>query len=63
MENMILDEVAELVDRLKKEGGKPVVTQNRFNIAVLNALWTIISGERLKQDDPVLQEIIAAITR
>ena len=63
MENMILDEVHELLEGMKKDAGKPVMTQNRFNIAVLNALWTITSGQRLKQDDPELQEIMAAITR
>ena len=63
MENMILDEVSEFIERLKKDAGKPIATQNRFNIAVLNALWTITSGQRLSQDDPELQEIIAAITR
>ena len=60
---MILEEVTELVEELKRDSGKPVVTQNRFNIAVLNALWTIISGERLSHDDPELKEIIATITR
>ena len=63
MEQMILDEAMELIEGLKRDSGKPVITQNRFNIAVLNALWTIISGERLRHDDPELQDIIATITR
>lgn len=63
MESLIAEEVNEFVERLRKDAGKPIATQNRFNIAVLNALWTITSGQRLDHDDPELLEIIAAITR
>ena len=63
METLIVDEIQEFISRLEEDSGKAIVTQNRFNISVLNALWTIISGERLKHDDPELIKVMEAITR
>lgn len=63
MEEMIMDEVKELIQGIKQDSGRPILTQNRFNIAVLNALWTITTGNRFKQDDPELKEVLAILTR
>ena len=38
--------------RYRKEVGNPVNLANRFNLAVLNALWTMTTGQRLSFDDP-----------
>lgn len=57
MESMISDEVSHLLERLRQDSGKPISTLNYFNIAVVNALWTITCGKRLKYDDPETIEI------
>ena len=32
-----------------------------YNVSVINALWTLISGSRLSLDDPALQTLIQKI--
>ncbi len=51
MENLVNDEVLELIENLKVESGQPISTQSRFNIAVLNSLWKIVTGTRFSHDD------------
>lgn len=57
-----MEEVKELIASFQKEAGKPLVTQNRFNIAVLNALWTILTGDRFDQNDPRVKAVIKSLT-
>jgi hypothetical protein len=38
--------------------GKKVSLQFRLNVAILNALWHIVTGQKLEYDDPNLQEIV-----
>lgn len=61
MEHLVLDEISELVENLKKDAGRPISTQNRFNIAVLNSLWRIVSGQRFSHDDKQLGNIMESI--
>ena len=65
IETIVHDEIAELIERLKKdaEAGKPISTRNLFNGAVINVLWTLIAGERFKQDDPKVKEIFQIFTQ
>jgi hypothetical protein len=62
MESMVLEEAAELIETFKKGVGKPTQTQNKFNAAVLNALWTLVTGNRYSHDDPVLHDLIKRLT-
>jgi hypothetical protein len=62
MESMVADEVNELIDTFKKLSGKPFQTQNKFNAAVLNALWSLVTGQRYSHDDPLLQDLIKRLT-
>ncbi|CAG7726561.1 unnamed protein product, partial [Allacma fusca] len=63
MESLVMDEVIEFLGELKADSGKAISTRNRFNLAVINALWTITAGQRFKHDDPQLVTIMEAITR
>jgi cytochrome P450 len=62
METAIMEEVKELISNFRKETGKPISSQNRFNVAVLNALWSILTGERHSHDDPRLNKLIKTLT-
>jgi hypothetical protein len=62
MESIISEEATELAERLRKHCGKPISIQNQFNAAIVNALWSILTGERFKQDDPELAEAIKRLT-
>ncbi|CAG7817746.1 unnamed protein product, partial [Allacma fusca] len=57
MEGLIQEEVDELLDRLKSEGTDPVSLNNKFTLAVVNSVWTIVTGKRFGQSDPKLQRI------
>jgi hypothetical protein len=46
MEELIRAEVVQLLESLEKEVGHPIPMANRFNISIINALWTIITGKR-----------------
>jgi len=58
MQDLILDEVKEVIEWMKKEEGNPVVVKRKFGLAVLNSLWTIVSGKRFSQDDARLQNLM-----
>lgn len=62
MEAMIMDEVTEVIDRLKKHSGKPVSVNRMFSLAILNSLWTILTSERYEHDDPTLNKILDTAT-
>ena len=56
MEALIAEEVNELCKHLESFGGKPIDVRNEFNIAILNALWTLSTSERLGYEDPKLRK-------
>ena len=58
MEGLIMEEVKEVVDWIKRQNGKPIMLYRRLKLATLNALWAILSGERYEHDDPHLTEIM-----
>ncbi|XP_021956777.1 cytochrome P450 2J3 [Folsomia candida] len=62
MESMVQQEATELIETFRKMAGKPIQTQNKFNAAVLNALWTLITGNRYSHDDPMLHDLIKRLT-
>lgn len=64
MESLIAEEAAELTDRLRlrAQSGKPMSITNAFNAAILNALWSLLTGEKFKQDDPELAEALKLLT-
>jgi methyl farnesoate epoxidase/farnesoate epoxidase len=53
MEHLIVDEVKEVIEWMKVHEGEPIgEIKERMSIAVVNSLWTMMSGQRSKQDDP-----------
>lgn len=53
LEDCIMREVDEFVELLQKHGDRPVKDLKvRFQLAVVNSLWFILTGGRQRQDDP-----------
>ena len=63
MESLIHLEVNALNDCLFKDVGKTIDLKNRFNISVINALWTLISGRRYELNHPDLLDIVMKVDR
>jgi len=51
-------EVIEFVDWVKTQKGKPIDLHRRLSLAIVNVLWTILSGKRYAQDDPKIVGIL-----
>ena len=58
MENLIIDEVGEFLSLIKKKEGTAVAVNSMFTIAVVNALWMIIAGQRYDHDDAERSHIL-----
>jgi hypothetical protein len=41
--------------------GQPISLELRLNVAILNALWHIITGQTLEHDDPNLREVVTKV--
>ena len=63
MESLIHLEVNALNESLGKTIGQPIDLKNKFNISVINALWTLISGTRYELDHPDLLDIVKKVDR
>jgi hypothetical protein len=46
MEELIHEEVLQFTEHLDKELNQTLNVRNKFNISVINGLWTIIAGKR-----------------
>ena len=46
MEELIHEEVLQFNEHLDKELDEPISVRNKFNISVINGLWSIIAGKR-----------------
>lgn len=55
-----MEEVNEVIEFLVKHGESPIEIKDRFSIAVLNVIWTILNGDRLSQEDPKMREVLAS---
>jgi cytochrome P450 len=58
MESLIMDEVVEMIEGFKKEEGQPIAPKGRFNLAILNAIWVILTGNRNSHDDKRVSSIL-----
>lgn len=60
MEGLIMEEVNEVMDIIKDNREKPLVVDRILDLAVLNALWTLMNGERCAMNDPKIRGILDA---
>ena len=57
-EPCILEEADKLKDVLHKRVGRVTSLKLQLNVSILNAVWHILTGEKLGYDDPRCKEII-----
>ncbi|CAG7732357.1 unnamed protein product [Allacma fusca] len=55
-------EIQELLNSLLAREGEPIQVKNLFSFPVLNALWIIIFGDRVNEDDPELTDALRGLT-
>ncbi|CAL8126604.1 unnamed protein product [Orchesella dallaii] len=59
MEQLVLEEVQEVIERFRKTKGKSVSDlKSVFVLAVINSLWTILTSKRFQHDDPKLNTLV-----
>ncbi|CAG7836749.1 unnamed protein product [Allacma fusca] len=63
MEDLIMDEVKDMIDDLKKQEGQSVMMNEKFALAVINSLWMIVAGKKFKHDDEEKIQILYDIDR
>nr|AKH03502.1 cytochrome P450 3036B1 [Paracyclopina nana] len=61
MEELIQEEIRQLCQKLDKQLNQPLKVDLTYNLSVVNALWTVITGSRLSLDDPKLIELVVKI--
>jgi hypothetical protein len=63
MEDLFIEEVSKLCQKLSKNDGQPVDLTCTMNVSILNALWSIMVGVRLDLDDPSLLKVVDSVDR
>jgi cytochrome P450 len=63
MEDTLLDEVDKLCNEYSKLKGQPVCLDNTLNLSVVNALWAILTGEKLPLKDPKLLRTVSSFNK
>ena len=64
MEEVIEEQVEYFCKQiLEKSNGQPIDISGKFNIAVVNALWTLLTSEQMTYDDPIPKRINQAIAK
>ena len=48
MEILVQEEIDKCIEMLRQEAGKPTQLNLKLNIAILNALWKLLTGEKVK---------------
>jgi hypothetical protein len=61
MEDLFHDEVAKLCQYLSKRCDEPINMAGTMNISIVNALWSILVGEKLDLEDPNLIKVVTLI--
>ena len=55
---LALEEVQDTVQIFKGNEQKSFLLHNYFDIPTVNSLWTIMTGKRFKQDDPLVTDFL-----
>ena len=61
MEDLFHDEVEKLCEVLSRRCDVPISLAGTMNISIVNALWSILVGEKLDLEDPNLTKVVTLI--
>jgi methyl farnesoate epoxidase/farnesoate epoxidase len=61
MEDLFHDEVAKLCQFLEKRSDQALSLSGTFNVSIVNALWSIITGEKLDMENPASKKVVDSI--
>ena len=61
MEDLFIEEISKLCQKLSANEGQPVDLSGTMNVSIINALWSIMVGERLELEDPNLLKVVDSI--
>ena len=61
MEALIMEEVNEFISWLKTQETASISMEHKFELSVLNSLWRITTGTRIKPDDQKSLEMFKKI--
>ncbi len=64
MEQLIADEVDQLCSHLESasdQGAIPISVEWLYTVAVVNALWRILTGERLDYEDEKIRSVVTTL--
>lgn len=54
-----MDELNEVIAKFKANEEKPIGNmKSTLSLAVINSLWTVVSSQRFKHDDPKLLSLV-----
>lgn len=60
METLIMEELNEVIAKFKTNEDKPIGNiKSTLSLAVINSLWTVVSSQRFKHDDPKLLRLVS----
>ncbi len=63
MNELVAEEVEKVCHALQAESGQFIELNGRFNIAVVNALWKVLTNSKLDHDDPELKSLVHHLDR
>ena len=61
MEDLINEEIQDLFGLLDRQTEEPLKMSLIYNLSVVNALWTLLTGSRLSLDDEKLKRLVEKI--
>ena len=63
MESCIVAEAEEILGIVTAKLGQPISLRHAFNLAALNVVWGLATGERYHHDDPDLLRLTAILDK
>jgi len=63
MEEIITDEVSKILKQIEATNGNAIHIRHLFNLASLNILWKIVTGETHNENDERVQKLLKILTR
>ena len=60
---MIIEEVVKLGQHLEQRLDEPIQFSGTYNASIINALWSIITGQKFDLDDPAFHKLVSELNK